>query len=50
MAPDNCRPIHYLYYCNTIKSVRVSVTEVGVAGWVWSTYAQCRTADLNWKL
>ena len=28
----------------------VSVTEVGVAGWAWSTHAKYRKADLNCKL
>jgi len=27
------------YIYTTIKTVRVSVTEVGVAGWAWSTHA-----------
>jgi len=29
--------VWYIY--TTIKTVKVSVTEVGVAGWVWSTHA-----------
>jgi len=58
-----CKPC-YLTACNlakffgidttsiyiTIKTRRLSVTEVSVAGWVWSTHAQSRKADLNWKL
>jgi len=34
----------------TIKTRRLSETEVGVADCTWSTHAECRKADLNWKL
>ena len=29
-----------------VKTTRLSVTEVGVAGWAWSTHAESRKADI----